>query len=977
VKEKLIAILEQQQQKELITFLQTLSTEQKKELIPVIKKLEKEYLTVQMVPTGPNTARYEQKGSETQRTILLLSAFVCFSRAEFERVNNAAYVLDKKILDAVLDWYCPDWFSDFVIKEGEQEFIIHYLNYGLAVDLMQRGHLRVSRELIAKLLPAEIYDERDGKAYYVPGKLLEHPVTLEEHIWYLFEAESNIYHAGRWLRNVIGGSKDDGYSAWGSVFKQYIGEGRLNRQRVLQESLHASNRNFNKLASGWFIDLFSKLEPSHEELLGLQKELFAVLGSPHSKPVNTVLQYVKRLMTDKAFERAGFLDYMAVLLSSATKSVVAATLGILEKLSEKHADDRLIISRSVLQVFIHADDELQSKAAKLIVANKASLDNSFISGLSVFADTMTTSARRLLDDFLQTPKEAMATLPVEEISPQVMPAALVPLPAVENLDDLVFLASQALDNNQSWHIDVLPAALIRWEPELQGAAVARLEPALQRALKLIKKGLTSVQGELDHMLSVFLIDIGVLLTRSRGEDAVALDKLFNAYKQGSGSNTAYWQNIGSDTSYMAGVGTDRENSVYIPYKQLLLLAVEKFRRGDTLPLLSTPTHEPGWIVPKVFVERLLQYQQASQWPDDMDLQVAISRCYLENAGDAIELAEQQLQGEYRNLCLFLFGKQEDPQGDFHHPTAWMVASLALQVKKQYPAFESFGFYQRPFSCYTGQFDWESIHGEHTNDRYDHQLGKYVEHTSRYQFLKVYFPKKENEEAPDTAQAARPLLLYDLLGLKKHYFDIQHSDIRRLLMLIPGNPEPLLAHIMDTHLTYSTFWEESSKKTIIAVLQCLHEIWDRTGNMAHVFIGACMLSSDKTAAGIAAEIWLKQVSFGKIDSASLGKAIGLHECVEYAPMKRFTDLVNQRLLRVSALHNRELQVLIEYVLQELPDEPVTNLKKLLEVFLENLELNKAAVTNSLVIDKLGAWQKNTGVKKIATQLIACTKYAVVH
>lgn len=968
MKETLIAIVEKEQRNEIVPFLQSLPKEQKKELVPVVKKLEKKYLTAHTVTNG-NVTTFVRKGNERQRIILLLSAFVCFNKAEFERFNIPASILERKILEEVIGWYCPDWFSDFVNALASQDYMIHYLDYRLVLELTDKGYLHPTPELIARLLPSAIYEEKDRKTYFVPEKLFIHPVTLNEHIWILFRFDSNIYYAGRWLRVVTGRPQEDEQSGWMPALKQCVNEGRLDRRRVLQESLYACHRNFNKLASGWFIDLFSALGPSPVELLPLQKELFAVLGSPHSKPVNIALQYVKKMMTDKAFELNGFLDYVPVLLSSSIKSIVSITLGIIEKLPAGQTGDRLMISRAVLQVFIQPDDDLQTRAAKIIAVHKAFVDDPFKQDLSIFAGTMTSSARRLLRELLQGAPAGTAAMPAGEGLSPMRPAALVPLPIIDNIDDLVFIVSQALDNNHSWLIDVVPAALVSWTPRLQGAAVARLEPVLHRALKLIRRGTTSVQGQLDHMLSVFLVDVCVLLVRSRGKDAAALDKLFNFYKQENDGEMAYWQNIGEDTSYMAGWEGRAKDEIYLPYKCLLLLALARIRSGDTLPLLSTPTHEPGWIVPEALVERLLQYQQAAQWPDDMDIQVAVLRCYLHDTAGAIAQAEKQLLGEYRALGLFLFGKQQEPQGAFGHPVAWMAASLALREKKQYAAFEAFGYYEKPFQYYTGQFDWESVEEEYTSERYDYQLSKYVPFTGRQQLLKIHFPGEKQKQLK--VHVIRPVLLYDLFRFEQAYFDGRHNDIRRLLLLAPANPAPLLALVLSKSLKYPTFWSASDNKMVIALLQGLHEIWDHPGQMGHVFLGTCMLCPDKTAVSIAAEIWLQQVPLGKMDSASLGRTIGLHERVGYAPLKRFTDLVTQ-LMRVSALHNQELQVLVGYVLRELPDAPVTNLKKLLEIYFELLDLNKTTITHPALMDKLRAWQQNASVKKIAAQLIAsCT------
>ena len=81
-----------------------------------------------------------------------------------------------------------------------------------------------------------------------------------------------MHGSSRWLNFEDDASKKQ--LDWIFLFSTFVTEGRLERFRVLQASLLASNRNFNKVLSGWFAQLFTELEPTKEELLRLQKELF-------------------------------------------------------------------------------------------------------------------------------------------------------------------------------------------------------------------------------------------------------------------------------------------------------------------------------------------------------------------------------------------------------------------------------------------------------------------------------------------------------------------------------------------------------------------------------------------------------------------------------------------------------------------------------------------------------------------------------
>ena len=130
----------------------------------------------------------------------------------------------------------------------------------------------------------------------------------------------------------------------------------------------------------------------------------------------------------------------------------------------------------------------------------------------------------------------------------------------------------------------------------------------------------------------------------------------------------------------------------------------------------------------------------------------------------------------------------------------------------------------------------------------------------------------------------------------------------------------------------------------------------------------MIASDKTVRNIAAEIWLKGVSTGKMNNEKLGNIIGRLESIEFAPIRRLTDLISQSLFRISSNHNKNLLILIEGILPQLPDTPITNLKKLLELYLELIALNNNKPINEKLQEKLEKWSTNSSLQKIIKTIL---------
>ena len=635
--EQFKGIIAQEQDDQLIPFLKTLTPDQKKQLTPLIKTLSTDYWSYNIL----DNRRWEhQKGTDKQRELIMQSAFVCLSLADYENMNGHVWFLHQEKCKEVITWYVPDWFNDYVNSAINFDEVVH--EYDWIMQMTGMGALHPTKELLTKSIPGIIfkYDTKNKLWLYQPENLFKYAITLQEHIWYLFEIESNLHFSDRYMQ------KRNEQAGWKNLFKELAATGKIDRQRLLKESLLASNKNFNKVLSGWFIQLFADLEPTNNELIILQKEILGILNAPHSKPVNTALDAIKKILREHAFASSGFLDAVPVLLAADTKSIVNTTLNILEKIVQQQPEQAMRITRLACHTFIHHDDSLQVKAAQLIIANHHNDHVALQEELQAYQATLMSSARKMLAGL-------MATVSIDKVTPVAGSASeqtkeLIPIPAIETIDDLVFLASQAFDNNVPWHISIFPAALVQWQNKIQPQDIGKLTPALQRALKIIKTHINVKQGELDYLLAAFFIDVCMHWVSRYAGEIKPMKILFEKFQQ-------------ETNSFLADSEGYFEATTYDPYWQLLIHTLQKIRNNDDFPLLSTPTHEPGWIDPVMLTERFIACEESNTPPHEMDVRIAISRCYMHNTSEAAALGEKKLTGEYRNLLLFLFDKHTEPQ----------------------------------------------------------------------------------------------------------------------------------------------------------------------------------------------------------------------------------------------------------------------------------------------------------------------------
>ena len=175
----------------------------------------------------------------------------------------------------------------------------------------------------------------------------------------------------------------------------------------------------------------------------------------------------------------------------------------------------------------------------------------------------------------------------------------------------------------------------------------------------------------------------------------------------------------------------------------------------------------------------------------------------------------------------------------------------------------------------------------------------------------------------------------------------------------------LSQVIHTNLKESTFFDESSKKNMINLLQGLYEIWYRTdvGESTYLFLATGLLCSDKVARELAAEIWIKTNTEGNMDNILLGQTLGKLQEQEYAPLKRFTDLLTANLFNVSKKHNAALYQLLDHMIAQMNDTPIRGVKKLLVLFLE-LQLSFPQMEMSQACrEKLMVWKEIKSLKSM--------------
>ncbi|WDB62024.1 DUF6493 family protein [Escherichia albertii] len=879
-------IIESGNSAQLLAFLKSLDDKQRKNLVPLIKKDVKrlgEYQWHEVSIGGLRGGTYQQDGTKNQLEMLSLAIIGCYVRKDCKNIERNL-LSSNEAVKQTLKWHCPEWLTDYIngdIKGG------HFsIDYATLCDWIAEGY-------VGNITPQVIVSKITSAS-----NLEKYRFSLDEHIWMVFNYPCGVAWSDQWYPKESK-PEDAGERKWIYFFKKYITEKRINRIRVLQESLLAVNRNFNREQTCWYATLFTLLQPTIDECLQLQEELFSTFCCPQSKPVATALQAIKKIVDHRDFRYNEFITYLPQLFSATTKSIVDSALVIADKLAKQQSEKRPEICQHLTAVFLSKDISLQNKAAKLIAKYGNPMEPGFSLLLNSYADNMLTGARELLTGFPGI--QPILNNEYDELS------ALLPLirednriAEIETWDDFVFLAGQAFYNVESYYFDLLPAALLRFAPEINEENVNQLEPAFMQALE------TSEHiSFFDGMLGFFFMEYAAELI-SRFPLQTAKIKIVYENFQELKNTTDEWKKIDWGFHSYDKEDKKRSRSWIAFFKNILLL----LKNNVNLPLLSTPTHLPCFIDPAVFVLRLLQYQNAGVEPCSQDMQLAIQRCVFIGSQPDIS----QLNTEYAALVRYLFSGAQDALAQVAHEE-WKLAAIITRsaVNPDTTSFDV-GYtllekHALPMELLSNIFPW-FIKGDKKNSP-----------------VRTF-----NFDVTTAVQNLEMTLFYagSFMPCSKYsYFGGEYK--RRTLYAFPWQGDATLMRYIEMNFHDPNI---SSTKSNLEILQALYDLPLPLSPMGHLLTGLCMLHADKTVRALAGELWIDKLRYPQgVNSTHIGDILGRLEKENWAPLKRFTDLAMQSLINISSRHNQSLLEMVTAMDSHLNTVKITNYKKLNELQLE--------------------------------------------
>lgn len=578
--------------------------------------------------------------------------------------------------------------------------------------------------------------------------------------------------------------------------------------------------------------------------------------------------------------------------------------------------------------FLKKDEAVQKRAALLLTAFSEPTKELRADLLKVETNILMT-IRPLLKAYLSDEHLTSETTYNKEAAAikrnQLSEETKIPIPGTPK--DLAFHLNKTFEFQSPTDFDLSLNELVKQTGEINEEKLVLFETTLKKAYKLYIEHRN--QTDIRYVYDVCLIHYSEYLQQQYPGSLAFLNKLKEKAREASEkfSTHSYKRNF-IPFEPLNKIPVD--NPATDVFLQLGLYALNKIKKGELLPLLSTPTHYPAWIDPVVLVERLSLYEQQNIPVNELDFQLAIQRCALDNTDKAIRLVADKLSGEEARLINYFLQLEGIPKGPFELLPCWVTAGIIRKGKLEEVWKES--IYKRiPAGYLSGVHLMETRPAQRDPNQY------IVGFTTGN-----YHPKNEPER----------------LFMEYNGNTLAPMEVTTPTMILtnPNRPANVYREILEKVTRYSDLsWEVEEIKTILTGLQLMRELHNPYRDMEYGMLAVAILSKSKDVQNLAWQIWIEDTEANRIDNRRFGKLIGIIEAGEVYPVKRYTDMVNTLISQLDTTHLPALHELTEGILLQLPETPIRNLKKVLETYRELLLLtNKKADYDT--IPQLKSWQK---------------------
>ena len=809
----------------------------------------------------------------------------------------------------------PDNYIKKVLKERYNKEI-DGLSFGFQWYFYKKGWISFEEERFVKNLLEINMGSRSVTADV--NFLLQNPEAIEKVLLQLYRIETKVLDLSKWKSDnpsskmsTSGVAKVTTY--WDEVFELLVHYGYQIPRSFVGQLLESLLNQWKKPHLDWHCRLLKWLAPTQEELLAHQQTLFAVLGTGVGSVVKTVMEYIVSIANAPQFDFEGFrVQFPLAFTVEKQPKALLQGVEILAKEFKKHPPTDVSYREQLAVLFTQPDVKLQETVANLLLSYFN--DESLATVISPYRDYLKGNTLQLFSTLtlssspesstspapsekLQNSKDACAVHTSSKLHTQftVAPCSLEGKTEVKNWDSLLFLLGDCIREKTAGTIDVFFDALVRLQDQIPVDYAEQIKPYLKQLLA--REWFVGTMPLLYLFLDSWSNQSPTPLVYDTDKEWKEIQKLYKEDK--------YTQADKLDKPRVMHIAANEAQQTFPYLFNKIARTLQKLKEKDTLPFLSTPTHEPFYIEAEVLVDKLLQYEAQGKAPDLDDLIVACNRLLFWEVSAAAKEKAQQLKGDYAPAIQYYLGLTDKIQLNEALLPLWTQITRLKHPDEEFKIFENTQAKNilsvvKPFYI---RYGWEKrtyANGE-VGEEFTYHCNHYYKYKNKKSRPTLYNYYNANEGEHTSAQEAE----YKL-SLNPHY------------------PDAILCAYI---ALWATMNEADQVRDMTLPLEAVLRYDLRVRHSGWLYIGACLLFEKRPSRDLAYEYICQAIARGE-DLTHLKTYLANVLAWDYLPIPRFIEFLDRpNPPAVKAFGKEVVELYLEEVKKQ--DKLPRNHKKLAE------------------------------------------------
>ena len=783
--------------------------------------------------------------------------------------ENPYRLFRSRYIQPVIDYYeqfPPDAYIKNVLKKCYTKEI-NGLSFGFQWYFYKKGWIPFDEERFVRNL-LEV-DQMDNRSVTADAQFLfQYPEAIEKVLLQLYRIEAKVLDLSKWesddtLRktNYLGSAKVTTY--WDDVFELLVHYGYQIPRSFVGQLLESLLNQWKKPHLDWHCRLLKWLAPTQEELLAHQQTLFAVLGTGVGSVVKTVMEYIVSIANAPKFDFESFrVQFPLAFTVEKQPKALLQGVEILAKEFKKHPPTDVSYREQLAVLFTQPDVKLQEAVAELLTTyfNQEGLPEV----IALYRDYLKGKAQDLLATLSPSESSAPSDLSDRSASSENSKTAcaartLTPIIYPLTPNETLFLIGDCIREKTAATIDVFFDALVRLQDQIPADYAEQIKPYLKQLLA--REWFVGTMPLLYLFLDSWSNQSPTPLVYDTDKEWKEIQKLYKEDK--------YTQADKLDKPRVMHIAANQAQQTFPYLFNKIARTLQKLKEKDTLPFLSTPTHEPFYIEAEVLVDKLLQYEAQGKSPDLDDLIVACNRLLFWEVSAAAKEKAQQLKGDYAPAIQYYLGLTDKIQLNEALLPLWTQITRLKHPDEEFKVFENTQAKNilsvvKPFYI---RYGWEKrtyANGE-VGEEFTYHCNHYYKYKNKKSRPALYNYYNANEGEHTSAQEAE----YKL-SLNPHY------------------PDAILCAYI---ALWATMNEADQVRDMTLPLEAVLRYDLRVRHSGWLYIGACLLFEKRPSRDLAYEYICQAIARGE-DLTHLKTYLARVLAWDYLPIPRFIEFLDR-------------------------------------------------------------------------------------